>query len=214
MLYRFLLCAAVVLFSCSGAFAIVGHPGCHPVGHCANIGQEQDFSIGGFNMAKRDGGVGRAESDNSVDVGQCQTARSAGSEAKQRQAGKITQNASVSGCHGLVKSIQDASADGSQEQSIEGGRHRSQTQGQELNVNLDNLVKKIHGKGKAEGAQDFVGSQNQTLISPGVFSKNAQSVNVEQSGNVDGSFCSSVVVKNSVNVQMSQSQNITASGSR
>jgi len=208
MLYRFLLCAAVVLLSCSAAFANIGQAGYHPVGTYANVGQNQDFSIGGFNMVKRIGGSGRVESDNTVNIGQCQATHAAGSTAMQKQDGTITQNASISGCGGLAKVIQNALVDGSQEQTIRGSRHGLQAQEQNLNVNLDNLVLKTGGVGRTEGDQAFVGSQRQILITPGVFGMNAQSVNVEQNGKLDGSPCSDIIIKSSVNIQMSQSQNI------
>jgi hypothetical protein len=209
MLYRFLLCAAVTLLFCSGAFANIGHAGCYPVGNYANIGQDQDFMIGGFNMVKRTGGCGRAESQNIVNVGQCQATYTAGSAAVQKQIGKISQNASLSGFGGSSKVIQNAWLKGSQEQNIKDGKYGMRIQEQNLNVKLDNFIQKSGGIGRAEGSQKFVGSQSQFQATPNGMSVNEQSVKIQQNAKVDSSPCSTVIVNNSVKVQMNQSQNIS-----
>jgi hypothetical protein len=214
MLNRFLLCAAVALLFCSGAFANIGHAGCYPVGSFTNIGQSQDFMIGGYNMVKRIGGYGRAESQNMVNVGQCQATYTAGSAAIQKQIGKIAQNASISGFGGSAKVIQNAQIKGSQEQTIKAGKYSMRTQEQNLNVKLDNFIQKSGGIGRAEGAQKFVGSQSQIQNTPGGTSINEQSVKIQQNAKVDGNPCSTIIVNNSVNVQMGQSQNISTIRSR
>ena len=214
MLNRFILCAAVILLSCSSTLANIGHCGGHSIGRFTTIGQDQDFSIGGFNMVKRVGGYGRAESENAVTVGQCQAAHSAGSAALQQQVGKIAQNASVSGIGGTTKVLQDASVEGLQDQTIKGRRHGLRAQDQSLNVELDNVLRKTGGIGKAQGTQSFVGRQSQIQITPGGIGVNTQSVEAEQSAKIAGSPCSTVIVNNSLDVQMGQSQTISTAPSK
>lgn len=214
MLNRFILCAAVILLSCSSTFATIGHVGGYSVGRFTTIGQDQDFSIGGFNMVKRIGGCGRAESENTVKVGQCQAARAAGSAALQQQVGTIAQNASVSGLGGTTKVLQDASVEGLQDQTIKGRRYGLRAQDQSLNLELDNVLQKSGGIGKAQGTQSFVGEQSQIQITPSSIGVNTQSVEAEQSAKIAGGPCSNVIVNNSLDVQMGQSQNISTAPSK
>ena len=195
MLRGFSLSVAVILLLSSGAFAA--------------IGQAEGFSIGALNMVQRVGGAGWAEGGNLV--GHSQKAYAAGTAAIQKETGILTQGARAVGICGATKILQNASADGLQSQLVVPGKHGFQAQGQSLTVGLDNVVRKTGGVGGAAGAQGFVGGQSQVLVTPGGTSANSQFVGAAQYASVSGGPGSNVVVNNSLDVQMGQSQIVTGS---
>lgn len=197
MLRGFSLSVAVILLLSSGAFA--------------DIGQAEGFSIGALNMVQRVGGAGWAEGGNLVMVGQSQKVHAAGTTAIQKETGILFQGAKAVGICGATKVQQNASADGLQSQLVVTGRHGFQAQGQSLTVGLDNVVRQTGGVGGAVGAQGFVGGQNQVLVTPGGTSANSQVVGAAQFASVSAHPGSNVVVNNSLNVQMGQSQIVTGS---
>jgi hypothetical protein len=197
MLRGFSLSVAVILLLSSGAFA--------------DIGQAEGFSIGALNMVRRVGGAGWAEGGNLVMVGQSQKVHAAGTTAIQKETGILFQGAKAVGICGATKVQQNASADGLQSQLVVTGRHGFQAQGQSLAVGLDNVVRQTGGVGGAVGAQGFVGGQNQVLVTPGGTSANSQVVGAAQFASVSAHPGSNVVVNNSLNVQMGQSQIVTGS---
>jgi hypothetical protein len=197
MLRGFSLSVAVILLLSSGAFA--------------DIGQAEGFSIGALNMVQRVGGAGWAEGGNLVMVGQSQKVHAAGTTAIQKETGILFQGAKAVGICGATKVQQNASADGLQSQLVVTGRHGFQAQGQSLAVGLDNVVRQTGGVGGAVGAQGFVGGQNQVLVTPGGTSANSQVVGAAQFASVSAHPGSNVVVNNSLNVQMGQSQIVTGS---
>lgn len=195
MLRGFSLSVAVILLLSSGAFAA--------------IGQAEGFSIGALNMVQRVGGAGWAEGGNLVMVGHSQKVHAAGTTAIQKETGILTQSARAVGICGATKISQNASADGLQSQLVVPGKHGFQAQGQSLTVGLDNVVRKTGGVGGAAGAQGFVGGQNQILVTPGGTSVNSQVVGAAQFASVSAHPGSNVVVNNSLDVQMGQSQIVT-----
>lgn len=195
MLKSFSISVAVVLLLSSGAFAA--------------IGQAEGFSIGAFNMVKRVGGAGWAEGGNTVMVGHGQEAYAVGTAAIQEETGILTQSASAAGIGGATTVRQQASADGLQGQVIGRGRPGPREQGQSLTVGLDTVVRKASGIGGAVGAQGFVGAQEQIEVTPRGTSAAYQVVGAAQFAAVAGGPCSSVVVKNSLDVEMGQSQIVT-----
>ena len=197
MLRGFSLSVAVILLLSSGAFA--------------DIGQAEGFSIGALNMVQRVGGAGWAEGGNLVMVSQSQKVHAAGTTAIQKETGILFQGAKAVGICGATKVQQNASADGLQSQLVVTGRHGFQAQGQSLAVGLDNVVRQTGGVGGAVGAQCFVGGQNQVLVTPGGTSANSQVVGAAQFASVSAHPGSNVVVNNSLNVQMGQSQIVTGS---
>jgi len=197
MLRGFSLSLAVILLLSSGAFAV--------------IGQAEGFSIGALNIVQRVGGAGWAEGGNLVMVGHSQKVHAAGTAARQKETGILIQGARAVGTCGATKILQNASADGLQSQLVVPGKHGFQAQGQSLTVGLDNVVRKTGGVGGAAGAQGFVGGQNQILVTPGGISVNSQVVGVAQFASVSGGPGSNVVVNNSLDVQMGQSQIVTGS---
>jgi hypothetical protein len=197
MLRGFSLSVAVILLLSSGAFAAVG--------------QAEGFSIGALNMVQRVGGAGWAEGGNLVMVGQSQKAHAAGTVAIQKETGILTQGARAVGICGSTKVLQNASVDGLQSQLVVLGKRGFQAQGQSLAVGLDNVVRQTGGVGGASGAQGFVGGQNQILVTPGGTSANSQVVGAAQFASVSAHPGSNVVVNNSLDVQMGQSQIVTGS---
>jgi hypothetical protein len=197
MLRGFSLSVAVILLLSSGAFAAVG--------------QAEGFSIGALNMVQRVGGAGWAEGGNLVMVGQSQKAHAAGTVAIQKETGILTQGARAVGVCGSTKVLQNASVDGLQSQLVVLGKRGFQAQGQSLAVGLDNVVRQTGGVGGASGAQGFVGGQNQILVTPGGTSANSQVVGAAQFASVSAHPGSNVVVNNSLDVQMGQSQIVTGS---
>lgn len=197
MLRGFSLSVAVILLLSSGAFAV--------------IGQAEGFSIGALNIVQRVGGAGWAEGGNLVMVGQSQKVHAAGISAIQKETGILTQGARAVGFCGATKVLQNASVDGLQSQLVVHGKHGFQAQGQSLTVGLDNVVRQTGGVGGAAGAQGFVGGQNQILVTPGGTSANYQVVGAAQFASVSAHPGSNVVVNNSLNVQMGQSQIVTGS---
>jgi len=178
-------------------------------GVLAAIGQAEGFSIGALNMVQRVGGVGWAEGGNLVMAGHSQRAHIVGAAAMQKETGILTQNASVYGMCGRTNVLQNASADGQQSQLVMLGKPGFQTQGQSLTVGLDNLVRQSGSIGGAEGAQSFVGGQDQILITPSGTSANSQFVGAAQSATVSGGPNTNVLVNNSLDVKMGQSQIVT-----
>lgn len=195
MLRGFSLSVAVILLMSSGALA--------------DIGQAEGFYIGAQNVVQRIGGTGWAEGGNLVMVGHSQRAFVVGAAAMQKEAGILAQNASVYGTCGATKVQQNASADGQQGQLVVFGKHGFQAQGQSLAVSLDNAVRQFGSIGGAEGAQSFVGGQNQVLITPGGTSANSQFVEAVQFAAVSGGWNTNVAVNNSLDVSMCQNQIVT-----
>lgn len=198
MFRGFLLSVTATLLLSSGAFAA--------------IGQAEGFSIGALNMVQRVGGAGWAEGGNLVMVGQSQKAYIVGAAAIQKETGMLNQSASVYGTSGITKVLQNASADGlqNQHQLVVPGKNSFQAQGQSLTIGLDSVVRKIGGIGGAEGEQGFVGGQHQILITPNQISVNSQVVEATQFAAVSGGKGSNVLVNNTLDVQMKQNQIATA----
>ncbi len=197
MLRGFSLSVAVILLLSSGALAA--------------IGQAEGFSIGALNIVQRVGGAGWAEGGNLAIVGHSQKAYAAGTAAIQKETGILIQGARAVGICGATKILQNASVDGLQSQLVMPGKRGFQAQGQSLTVGLDNVVRKTGGVGGAAGAQGFVGGQNQILVTPGGTSVNSQFVGAAQFASVSAHPGSNVVVNNSLDVQMGQSQIVTGS---
>ena len=191
----FTLSVVVVLLMSSGALAAVG--------------QAEGFSIGALNMVQRVGRAGWAEGGNLVVVGHSQKTYFVGAAAMQKETGILIQNASVYGACGKTKVRQNASADGRQSQRVMSGRGGFQTQGQRLNVSLDGVMLQTGTIGGADGAQSFVGGQNQILVTPGGTSANSQFVGAAQFAEVSGGRNTNVVINNSLDIKMDQNQIVT-----
>jgi hypothetical protein len=197
MLRKFFLSAVIVLLLSSGAFA--------------DIGQTQAFEIGALNEVRVVGGFGEASGENHLEIGQRQKEQYAclGSAAM-KQGGVLTQEARAQARRGTVGVVQNASVDGSQNQLIGHGRRGSNEQGQSLNLNLNTIARKPPGGiGRAIGSQSFVGEQSQKQTYRGGFSTSSQFVQAEQSVKITGDRCSNVIVNNTLDVKMSQSNNVT-----
>jgi len=195
MLRGFSLPVVVILLLSSGAFAAVGHA--------------EGFSINALNLVHRVGGAGWAKSGNIVMVGHSQEAYTAGTAAIQEEKGILTQSAKAAGIGGATTVLQNASIDALQGQTIVRAGPGVQAQGQSLTVGLNNIVLKAGGVGGAVGAQHFFGTQEQFQMSPGGIGTNSQTVGTAQFAAVAGGPGSNVVVINSLDVKMGQSQIVT-----
>jgi len=196
MLRGFSLSAAVILLLSSSTFAAVGHA--------------EGFSINALNLVHRVGGAGWARSGNVVMVGHSQEAYTAGTAAIQEEKGILTQSAKAAGIGGATTVLQNASVDALQGQTIVRAGPRVQAQRQSLTVGLlNNIVLKAGGVGGAVGAQHFVGTQQQFQMTPRGISSNSQTVGTAQFAAVAGGPGSNVVVINTLDVKMGQSQIVT-----
>ena len=195
MLRGFSLSVMVILLLSSGTFAAVGHA--------------EGFSINALNLVHRVGGAGWAKSGNVVMVGHGQETYTAGTAAIQEEKGILTQSAKAAGIGGATTVLQNASVDALQGQMIVRAGPGVQAQGQSLTVGLNNIVLKAGGVGGAVGAQHFIGTQEQIQRTPHGISKNFQTVGTAQFAAVAGGPGSNVVVINSLDVKMGQSQIVT-----
>lgn len=183
----------VILLLSSGALAAIGHA--------------QGFEIDALHIVKRAGCVGSAEGSNIVMVGHAQEAYdvASGTGALQEETAILTQSGSAVGKGGKTAVMQEAYADGAQEQFVGIGccGIGKQVQGQSLSVNLDMLTKNAGGIGGAVGAQGFVGAQSQIEITPNGMSATSQYIGAAQFSAVAGKNAS---VKNTLDVALNQSQ--------
>ena len=195
MLRKLSFSAIIVLLLSSGAFAAIGHA--------------QGFSIDALNVVKRAGCVGSAEGSNTVMVGHAQEAysRASGTAAYQEETAILTQSGSTVGRGGRTAVVQEATAEGAQNQLVGGGFHGRgiRTEGQTLSVNLDSLTSNIRGIGGAVGAQGFVGAQSQIEVTPNGMSASSQYIGAAQFSAVSGALSS---VSNSLNVELNQNQDV------
>jgi len=195
MLRNFSLSIMVILLLSSGVFAA--------------IGQAEGFSINALNKVQRVGGVGWAVSGNIVMVDHGQRAYTKGTTAMQKEAGIVIQGAKVGGFRGATAILQNASIRGAQEQVVVGGRPGVQAQGQSLTVGLDNVIRNVGGIGGAVGAQGFIGSQHQVIVTPNGKAENYQVVGAAQFASVSAHPGSNITVVNTVDVKMGQDQVVT-----
>jgi hypothetical protein len=195
MLRSISLSVVVILLLSSGVFAC--------------IGQAEGFSISATNMVQTVGGIGLASSGNIVFAGNGQTVLSAGTSAIQREAGLLTQTATVAGIGGETSVLQNASISGLQGQIAQSGVPGIKAQGQTLTVGLDNDILLVGGIGGAVGSQGFVGGQGQVIVTPNGIFENYQVVGVTQSAIVAGGLGTSIEVNNTVDVAMGQGQIVT-----
>jgi hypothetical protein len=195
MLRKLSFSVIVVLLLSSGAFATIGHA--------------QGFSIDALNVVKRLGCVGSAEGSNTVMVGHAQEAynMASGTAAYQEETAILTQSGSTVGRGGRTAVVQEATAEGAQNQLVGGGFHGRgvRTEGQSLSVNLDSLTSNIKGIGGAISAQGFVGAQSQIEVTPNGMSASSEYIGAAQFSAVSGAAST---VKNNLDVVLNQSQNV------
>ena len=193
MLRKLLFSTVVILLLSSGALAAIGHA--------------QGFEINALNIVKRAGCVGSAEGSNIVMVGHAQEAYDAasGTAAFQEETAILTQSGSAAGLGGKTAVVQEATADGAQEQFVGIGccGRGIRSEDQSLSVNLDMLTKNMKGIGGAVGAQGFVGAQSQIEITPNGMSATSQYIGAAQFSAVSGGLAT---VNNSLDVTLNQSQ--------
>lgn len=204
MLRKWLFSMAVILLLSSGALACIGLTP-------ASIGNAQNFGIDAINVMRAGGCVGSAEGSNIVMVGHAQEAydMASGTAALQEETAILTQSGSAAGLGGKTAVVQEASADGSQNQLVGIGccGNGIGVQGQSLGVNLDMLTFNANGIGGAIGAQGFVGAQSQIEITPNGMSAASQYIGAAQFSAVSGGMAA---VNNNLDVTLTQSQGVAA----
>lgn len=200
----------VILLLSSGTFACIGY-----VPTSSSIGHTQDFGIDAMNVVRRTGCVGSAEGSNSVMVGHAQEAydNATGTSAFQEETAILTQNGTAQGRGGKTVVMQNAYAEGAQEQYISPaigcGATGLSSQSQTLGVNLDMLTKNTGRIGAAIGSQGFVGSQTQIEVTPNGMSAASQYLDATQYSAVSGRAAS---VNNTLDVVLNQSQVVAGGG--
>ena len=202
MLKKCVFSMAVILLLSSGAFACIGYMP-------SSIGHAQGFSIDAMNVVHRAGCVGSAEGSNTVMVGHAQEAydTASGTSAVQEETAILTQSGTAQGTGGKTAVVQNAFAEGAQEQfvspTVGGVTSGLSSQAQSLGVNLDMLTKNAKGIGAAIGSQGFVGAQSQIEVTPNGMSATSQFLGAAQFSAVSGGAAS---VSNILNVVLNQSQ--------
>lgn len=197
MLRSFSLSVVVILLVASGAFAC--------------IGRAEGFSINALNVVQRVGGAGWAESGNVVIIGLGNSAYATDTVSAQKESGILVQNAGTVGFGGSARIMQNASIAGRQGQIVLGVKPDGQVQRQSLNVGLENVIRTVSGIGRSTGTQSFVGSQRQVVVTPNGKAANYQVAGVAQFASVSAHPASNVVVVNTMDVKMGQSQAVTGS---
>lgn len=121
MLRKCVFSITVIVLLPSGALACIGSGppsciGCTP----SFIGNTQGFNIDAVNVVKRAGCVGSAEGSNTVMVGHAQEAynTASGTSALQEETAILTQSGKAAGKGGKTAVVQNASAQGAQEQLV------------------------------------------------------------------------------------------------
>lgn len=195
MLRKLFFSVVVVLMFSSGALAAIGHA--------------QDFIIDALNVVRGAGCVGSAEGSNIVMVGHAQEAydTATGTAAFQEETAILTQSGSAAGMGGKAAVVQEAHAEGGQNQRVGIGccSLGKRAEGQTLGVSLDMLTTNAKGIGGAVGAQGFVGAQSQIEITPNGMSASSQYIGAAQFSAVSGGHSK---VNNSLDVVLNQSQKV------
>jgi hypothetical protein len=127
--------------------------------------------------------------------------------ARQEAEGVLVQRAATKGCGGASGVAQGAKIQGIQGQLAK--PYGPKAQEQALNVKLGQVAMKKGGVGCTHGMQSFVGGQSQTITTPHVTATQTQVVGAEQYSAVSGRRGSKGMVVNTVNVEMTQGQNVT-----
>jgi len=176
-----------------------------------SVGRTQSFEIGAMNRVEWAGGVGSARGDVQGSFTQSQQAsdRTSGLSILQTARGSLTQTATATGT-GLGTARQNASVNGTQDLLGETTRQLTGRAQQDLGVKLDTCLFKPNGVGTVNGTQSYTGAQEQTLTTPTGTSSQSQSADIRQSGSITTQTNIDPLVRNTINLNMHQSQTTTA----
>ena len=193
-MYRSLLTAFLVSFLLAGSAQ-------------ASIGRTQSFQVGGLNHVVWGGGVGSAQGEKHGSFTQIQEVSDHSSRVSIRQTerGSLNQTATVSGT-GFGSARQTAGVKGSQDllaETTHGFPNRGQ---QELAVKLDMRLFRPNGVGTVNGHQNYNGAQEQSVTTPYGTSSQSQSVDIRQSGSITTQIDVDPTVRNTINIDLHQSQ--------
>jgi hypothetical protein len=193
-MYRLLLTVTLVSFVSAGSAQ-------------ASIGRTQGFQIGALNRVEWAGGIGsaRGETQGSFTQTQQVSDRASGLSVRQTERGSLTQTATAGGT-GFSAARQTAGIKGSQDllaDTTHGFPSRGQ---QELEVKLDTRLFRPNGVGTVSGTQNYTGAQEQSLTTPCGTSSQSQSVDVRQAGSITTATNIDPAVRNTININLHQSQ--------
>ncbi len=170
-----------------------------------SIGRTQSFSIGALNRVEWAGGIGSARGDGQASFSQTQQVNASGVSARQSARGSLTQTATAGGT-GYSMARQTAGIRGSQDLFTETGKHPSSRAQQELEAKLTTHLFRPNGVGTVNATQSFNGLQEQTLTNAFGTSSQSQSVDIKQSGSITTQTNVDPTVKNTITVDLRQSQ--------
>lgn len=173
----------------------------------ASIGRTQSFQVGSQNHVVWGGGVGSAQGEKHGSFNQIQQVsdHSSGVSIRQTERGALHQTATASGT-GFGSARQTAASKGSQDllaETTHGFPNRGQ---QELAVKLDMRLFRPNGVGTVNGHQNYNGLQEQSVITPSGTSSQSQSVDIRQSGSITTQTDIDPSVRNTININLHQSQ--------
>ena len=175
------------------------------------IGRTQSFNIGALNRVEWAGGIGSARGDGQASFSQLQQVihRPTSLSASQGSRGSVTQTATASGT-GFGAAEQTAGIRGSQDLSAGTGHQPMSRAQQEMGARLTTYLFRPNGVGTVNGTQSYSGLQEQAMTTAWGTSSQSQSVDIKQSGAITTQTNIDPTVKNTITVDLRQSQ--TTSG--
>lgn len=171
------------------------------------IGRTQSFNIGALNRVEWAGGIGSARGDGQASVSHTQqvTYRPSSLSVSQGGRGSVTQTASASGT-GYGTAEQTATISGSQDLSAGTGHQPMSRAQQELGARLSTYLFRPNGVGTVNGTQTYSGLQEQAMTTAWGSSSQSQSVDIRQSGAISTQTNVDPTVRNTITVDLRQSQ--------
>ncbi|MBN1972429.1 MAG: hypothetical protein JW787_02225 [Sedimentisphaerales bacterium] len=174
----------------------------------SGLGQTQGFSIYGENLASQVGGSGTSSAGNMASVEQNNNlTKIFGGNLSQSEGSMLVQGANTSGHCGSLSVQQIGGSSGTQGQLLSNTWCGSMaTQGQSLEVGLQQAAEKDGGSGTAEGTQGSLAGQCQTILGNGTIMTSSQSIGAAQTANVSGNVWSDGQAGNLVQITATQTQ--------
>ncbi|MBM4028268.1 MAG: hypothetical protein FJ280_23180 [Planctomycetes bacterium] len=174
------------------------------------IGRTQGFDIGAVNRILWGGGIGSATGETQTSFSQTQQFsehhRYSSISGTQSGRGSLSQTATAHGT-GFSTVRQTADIGGSQSLSASPAFWSSGAWGRQgLEVRLDTRLFQPNGSGSVSGTQAYNGQQEQSLATPYSTSSQSQSVDVRQSGSINPTTDTDPIVRNTVTMNLRQSQ--------
>ncbi len=171
------------------------------------VGSAQRFEISAANLVEWAGGIGSAMGRNEVVFTQEQDVRdtSGGAFALQRERGAFVQDAFADGPVGPATVTQNATVAGVQRQLGDLVGEPPMSRGRQgLTADLVTAVVKPAGIGTATGTHTFMASQAQELMTPFSTVSQSQTVQANQSAQIEGTLDNDSAVNNTLNLELDQ----------